>query len=93
MLKRIALREKDKDNKKPVSIRTQTKPVTLPEQQLFITESLPGIGPVSAKNLLRHFKNVKNIVNASKNELKDVEGIGEKTATNIIDVTQREFKE
>ena len=29
----------------------------------------------------------------SKNELKDVEGIGEKTATNIIDVTQREFKE
>ena len=93
MLKRIALREKDKDNKKPVSIRTQTKPVTLPEQQLFITESLPGIGPVSAKNLLRHFKNVKNIVNASKNELKDVEGIGEKTATNIIDVTQREYKE
>ena len=93
MLKRIALREKDKDNKKPVSIRTQTKPVTLPEQQLFITESLPGIGQVSAKYLLRHFKNVKNIVNASKNELKDVEGIGEKTATNIIDVTQREFKE
>ena len=25
--------------------------------------------------------------------LKDVEGIGEKTATNIIDVTNREFKE
>lgn len=93
MLKRIALREQKKANKKPVSIRTQTKPVTLPEQQLFITESLPGIGPVSAKNLLRHFKTVKNLINASKKELKDVEGIGEKTATNIIDVTQREFKE
>jgi Fanconi anemia group M protein len=93
MIKRIALREQDKDNKKPVSVRTQTKPVTLPEQQLFITESLPGIGPVSAKKLLTHFKTVKNIVNASKNELKDVEGIGEKTATNIIDVTNREFKE
>ncbi|WP_455645944.1 DEAD/DEAH box helicase [Methanosphaera sp.] len=93
MLKRIALREQDKDNKKPVSVRTQSKPVTLPEQQLFITESLPGIGPVSAKSLLKHFKTVKNLVNASKNELKEVEGIGEKTATNIIDVTQREFKE
>lgn len=93
MLKRIALREQEKDNKKPVSIRTQTKPVTLPEQQLFITESLPGIGPVSAKSLLKHFKTIKNLVNASKKDLKSVEGIGEKTATNIIDVTQREFKE
>ena len=93
MIKRIAIREQEKDNKKPVSVRTQTKPVTLPEQQLFITESLPGIGPVSAKKLLTHFKTVKNVVNASKKELKEVEGIGEKTATNIIDVTNREFKE
>ncbi|WP_323737070.1 DEAD/DEAH box helicase [Methanosphaera sp. ISO3-F5] len=93
MLKRIAIREQEKDNKKPVSVRTQTKPVTLPEQQLFITESLPGIGPVSAKKLLSHFKTVKNLVNASKKELKDVEGIGEKTAKNIIEVTNTEFKE
>lgn len=92
MIKRIALRQ-NKDSKKEVSIRTQTKPVTLKDQQLFITESLPGIGPVSAKNLLKHFKTVKNLVNAKKNELKEVEGIGEKTATGIIDVTQREFKE
>ena len=93
MIKRIALREQDKDDKKPVSVRTQTKPVTLPEQQLFITESLPNIGPVSAKKLLKHFKTVKNLINASKKELKDVEGIGEKTAANIIDVTTSEFKD
>ena len=60
---------------------------------MFITESLPGVGPVSAKNLLNHFKTVKNLVNANKKELKEVEGIGEKTASGIIDVTQREFKE
>lgn len=93
MIKRIALREKDKDNAKPVSVRTQTKPVTLVEQQLFITESLPNIGPVSAKKLLIHFKTIRNLINASKKELKEVEGIGEKTAKNIIDVTNREFKE
>ncbi|MCD7781996.1 MAG: DEAD/DEAH box helicase [Methanosphaera sp.] len=93
MLKRIAIRQQNKNNKKEVSIRTQTKPVTLPEQQLFITESLPGIGPVSAKNLLRYFKTVKNLVNASENELTQVEGIGPKTANNIIDVTQREYHE
>ncbi|RAP48863.1 MAG: Hef nuclease [Methanosphaera sp. rholeuAM74] len=93
MIKRIAIREQNKKNRKEVSIRTQTKPVTLPQQQLFITESLPGIGPVSAKNILRHFKTIKNLVNATKKELKEVEGIGEKTANGIIDVTQREFKE
>ena len=93
MIKRIALREKDKDNAKPVSVRTQTKPVTLVEQQLFITESLPNIGPVSAKKLLIHFKTIRNLINASKKELKEVEGIGEKTAKNIIDVTNREFKD
>ena len=93
MIKRIALREQKKDDKKPVSVRTQTKPVTLPEQQLFITESLPNIGPVSAKKLLQHFKTLKNLFTASKKELKDVEGIGEKIATNIIDVTTSEFKE
>ncbi len=92
MLKRIALREQTKSNKE-ISVRTQTKPVTLKEQQLFITESLPGIGPVSAHNLLKHFTTVQKLVNATKKELKEVEGIGEKTATNIIDVTQREFKE
>ncbi|MBE6493489.1 MAG: DEAD/DEAH box helicase [Methanosphaera stadtmanae] len=93
MLKRIALREQDKDSRTEVSVRTQSKPVTLKEQQLFITESLPGVGPVSAKSLLRHFKTVKKLVNASKKELKEVDGIGEKTATGIIDVTQREYKE
>lgn len=93
MIKRIALREQEKDHKKPVSVRTQTKPVTLPEQQLFIAESLPSIGPVSAKKLLLHFKNIRNLINASKKELKEVEGIGEKTASNIIEIVSREFKE
>ncbi len=93
MLKRIAIREQDKDDKKEVSIRTDTKPVTLPEQQLFITESLPGIGPVNAKSLLNNFKTVQNLVNASKTDLQKIEGIGPKTAKNIIDVTQTEYKE
>ena len=94
MIKTIAQREqKDNEDKKPVSIRTQTKPLTLKEQQLFITESLPGIGPVSAKKLLTHFGCVKNLINASKNELKEVEGIGNKTSENIIDVTTRKYQE
>ena len=93
MLKRIALRQQDKDSKKEVSVRTSTKPVMLPEQQLFIVESFPSIGPVNAKNLLRHFKSIKNMINANKKELKEVEGIGEKTAKSIIEISQKELNE
>ncbi|MDO5825757.1 MAG: DEAD/DEAH box helicase [Methanosphaera sp.] len=93
MLKRIALRQQNKDSKKEVSVRTSAKPVMLPEQQLFIVESFPSIGPVNAKNLLRHFKTIKNLINANKKELKEVEGIGEKTAQGIIEVTQKEYNE
>lgn len=93
MLKRIALRQQNKESKKEVSVRTSTKPVMLPEQQLFIVESFPSIGPVNAKNLLRHFKTIKNMINANKKDLKEVEGIGEKTAKSIIEITQKEFNE
>lgn len=94
MLKTIAKREqKDDESKKEISVRTKTKPVTLKEQQLFITESLPGIGPVSAKSLLNHFKSVKAMLNATKDELKEVEGIGEKTAAGMLNVIESEYNE
>ena len=48
MIKRIAIREQNGEHT-PVQIRTDKKPVSLLEQQLFIIESLPNIGPVNAK--------------------------------------------
>lgn len=92
MLKSIAKREAKHDNK-PISIQTKSKPLTLKEQQLFITESLPGIGPISAKRLLSHFKSVSNLINATDDELIKVEGIGKKTASNITAVTQSKYEE
>lgn len=82
MIKRIAIREQSGE-KTPIQIRTDKKPVNLWEQQLFIIESLPNIGPVNAKNLLEHFGTVANIINASESQLQEVEGIGKKTAANI----------
>ena len=82
MIKRIAVREQNGE-RTPVQIRTDKKPVSLLEQQLFIVESLPNIGPVNAKNLLEHFGTVGRIINASEKELQEVEGIGNKTAENI----------
>ena len=90
MIKRIAIREQSGE-KTPIQIRTDKKPVNLWEQQLFIIESLPNIGPVNAKNLLEHFGTVANINNASESQLQEVEGIGKKTAANIRKVVDSKY--
>lgn len=90
VIKRIAIREQSGE-KTPIQIRTDKKPVNLWEQQLFIIESLPNIGPVNAKNLLEHFGTVANIINASESQLQEVEGIGKKTAANIRKVVDSKY--
>lgn len=90
MIKRIAIREQSGE-KTPIQIRTDKKPVNLWEQQLFIIESLPNIGPVNAKNLLEHFGTVANIINASESQFQEVEGIGKKTAANIRKVVDSKY--
>ncbi|WP_405304526.1 DEAD/DEAH box helicase [Methanobrevibacter sp.] len=90
MIKRIAVREQNGE-RAPVQVRTDKKPVSLLEQQLFIVESLPSIGPVNAKNLLEHFGTVSNIINASEKDLQEVEGIGKKTAETIKKVVDSKY--
>lgn len=90
MIKRIAIREQSGE-KTPIQIRTDKKPVNLWEQQLFIIESFPNIGPVNAKNLLEHFGTVANIINAFESQLQEVEGIGKKTAANIRKVVDSKY--
>ena len=90
MIKRIAIREQSGERTN-IQIRTDKKPVSLFEQQLFIVESLPNIGPVNAKNLLEHFGSVANVINASESELQEVEGIGKKTAKSIRHVIDSKY--
>ncbi|MGC8929720.1 MAG: DEAD/DEAH box helicase [Candidatus Woesearchaeota archaeon] len=59
------------------------KPLTLKEQQEYIISSFPGIGNALSKPLLKKFGTVKNIVNATEEELKKVELIGDKKAKQI----------
>ncbi len=91
MIYRIALREQTHE-KSDIQIRTEKKPLTTWEQQLYIIESLPNIGPVTARKLLEQFKSVKNIINASEDDLKKVEGIGNKIAKRILRVVDSGFK-
>ena len=90
MIKRIAIREQSGE-KTNIQIRTDKKPVSLWEQQIFIVESLPSIGPVNAKNLLEHFGSVSQVFNASESELMEVEGIGKITAQSIRKVIDSKY--
>ncbi len=68
------------------------KPATLQEQQEYFVSSLPNVGMNLAKDLLTEFKTVKNIVNASEQELKKVDNLGEKKAAKLKEVFEREYK-
>ena len=47
-------------------------------------EKIEGIGPLKAKKLLKHFKSVKKVREASIDEISALPGIGEKDAERII---------
>lgn len=46
------------------------------ESKQFVVESLPGVGPALAKQLLEHFGSVENVFTADEEELQQVPGIG-----------------
>ncbi len=60
--------------KKEYSIRASKTFKSDKEQLQFILEGFPGIGPATAKRLILHFKSLKNISNAPKEELMNIVG-------------------
>lgn len=61
----------------PLSLNATKKPKSKKEQLQFILEGFPGIGPKTSKKLLEKFSTLKNITNASKEELQEI--LGKKT--------------
>ena len=51
--------------------------------QLHILQGLPGVGPKRAKMLLSAFGSVEAVLNASADDLNEIEGVGKKTVRNI----------
>ena len=68
------------------------KEPTLKQQHEYVVSALPGMGPVLARTLLMDFKKIKNIVNASAEELQKVEKIGPAKANQIKRVVEEEYK-
>jgi len=59
---------------KELPLNVNKKNLDKKERLQFILEGFPGIGPKSARKLLEKFKSLKNIANASEEELKDILG-------------------
>lgn len=74
-----------------ISLLTKKKPMSAKEHQEYIIETLPLVGPSLSKSLLTHFKSVKNIINASFEDLQKVEKIGPKKAKLIKDIIDKEY--
>ena len=91
ILVKMAEREQLK-NKRTMAIRTGKKPMSLKERQRFIVESFPDVGALTAENLLMKFGTIENIVNASEDELMEVEGIGKITAKRIKAVLTEKYE-
>ncbi len=89
LIKIIAKRLKKQTS--TISLLKKRKPPTLKEQQEYIIESLPGIGAILARSLLKKFKSVKSIINASEEKLQKIKKIGPKKAKLIKNVIETKY--
>jgi Fanconi anemia group M protein len=88
----IAKREQRED-KKAVAVRGDKPLMSIRERQQFIIEGLPNISAVIAKRLLSHFGSIKDIANASEEELQKVKGVGKNIALDIINLLNINYLE
>ncbi len=66
------------------------KSKNVPFERVLYALGIRYIGEVTAKTLAKHFKNVKNIINATQEELQNVKDIGLTTAKSVFDYFHNE---
>lgn len=64
----------NKKTSSELSLNVKKKSLNSEEQKKFILEGFPGIGPTTSKKLLEKFKTLKNIINSTGEELKEILG-------------------
>ena len=74
-----------------IPLRGGYRPKRLKSKQLYLLQGLPHIGPMLAKRLMEHFRTVSRIMNASIEQLSEVEGIGRVSAKKIREVLDFEY--
>jgi ERCC4-type nuclease len=79
----IFLLSKKKENKSP-SLRPSKVFLSKEQRLQYILEGFPSIGPATAKKLLKEFKSVKNVINASQEQLQEILGKNTSEFTSLI---------
>lgn len=92
MLRVIARREQ-RQEKKDVAVRGEKTQMSMKERQQFLVEGLPNVSAVIAKRLLSHFGSIKDIANATEDELMQVNGVGKNISAEIIRLLNAEYLE
>lgn len=79
----VLVRKKQRETPLNVSKKSLNKK----ERMQFILEGFPGIGPKTARRLLKKFKTIGKIINASQEELKEI--IGKKAE--VFKITKEKY--
>ena len=85
LLRTIASREQS-ERDRTVSVPGEKSAKTRSEQQEYVVSSIADIGPVTAQSLLRAFGTVEGVMTAREDDLREVDGVGEVTASRIREV-------
>ncbi|MEM7815993.1 MAG: ERCC4 domain-containing protein [Candidatus Aenigmatarchaeota archaeon] len=81
----MAYREQVQE-KRGIQIRCNKRNHSLSSQQEFLVAGLPNVSNVLSKRLLKHFGSVRDVYDATPEELMQVEGIGKEKAKRIWEV-------
>ena len=76
----ISLREKSVEN----ILKALKQAKTVPFERVLFALGIRFVGETVAKKLAKHFKNIKNLSNATKEDLLEVDEIGEKIADSVL---------
>ena len=89
----VMAHREQKTGNRAVAIRGEKWAASLHEQQQFLVEGLPNISVVLAQRLLQHFGSIRALVNATEEELCEVQGIGQTIAQEIIKVLSADYQQ
>ena len=89
----VIARREQREEKKSVAVRGEKPQMSVKERQQFLIEGLPNVSAVIAKRLLLHFGSIKDIANATEEELMEIRGIGKNIASDIIKLLNTNYLE
>ncbi|MEM4554590.1 MAG: ERCC4 domain-containing protein [Candidatus Anstonellaceae archaeon] len=92
LLYALACHEQFARREPPPAIQKK-KATTMAQKQLAVVESLPGIGPKLARQLLNYFDTIENIATAPESELMQAGKLGQKKAKLLRQLFTSRFKE